>query len=121
MQKQLNAFRRFLYTPIAKRLGLDYEDNEGPDITQLRTITVSGAAAAGEEAVLAELKTRFAKYVAGDETAVPSDLYGTTFAHVVKYGGKEEYEAVLKIYGAGKGPSEHIATMYVATSPSIWC
>lgn len=118
VQTQLSGFRRALYVPIAKRLGFDYKDDEGPDVTQLRTIAVGGAALAGDKVVLAELKARFAKYAAGDESAVPSDLLGATFTQVVKYGGKEEYDAVLKVYEAGKGPSVHIASMFVERSLS---
>ena len=36
-----------------------------------------------------------------------------SFAQSVKHGGVEEYEAVLKLFEAGKNPSVHQASMYV--------
>lgn len=76
-------------------------------------VAVGGAAAAGDEGVLNELKARFWKYITGDGAAVPADLLVTTFAQSVKHGGKEEYEAVLKLFEAGKSTTVLQASMYV--------
>ncbi|KZV77286.1 hypothetical protein PENSPDRAFT_568462 [Peniophora sp. CONT] len=111
IKSQLDAYRRALYVPLVQKLGYEYRSGESPDDTQLRKVAVGVAAAAGDEGVLKELRTRFGKYIAGDEAAVPADLLGTTFAQSVKHGGKEEYEAVLKLFEAGKNPSVHQASM----------
>ena len=113
IKSQLDAYRRALYVPLVEKLGYEYREGESPDDTQLRIVAVGGAAAAGDEGVLKELRTRFGKYIAGDEAAVPADLLSTTFAQSVKHGGVEEYEAVLKLFEAGKNPSVHQASMYV--------
>lgn len=39
-----------MYSPLVEKLGYDYKDDESPDIKQLRTLAVSGAAAAGDPA-----------------------------------------------------------------------
>ncbi|VDB93806.1 unnamed protein product [Peniophora sp. CBMAI 1063] len=111
IQTQLRAFRRSLYGSIARNLGIEYGKSDGPDVSQLRTITVGGAAAGGDELVLTELKTKFARYIAGEEDAIPSDLLDTTFTQAIKHGGKDEYDAVLEIYEAGRGPGGHIAAI----------
>lgn len=56
------------------------------------------AGKAGDAAVIAEAKSRFQKFVAGDDSAIHPNVRGTVFAIVLQNGGKEEFDAVIKIY-----------------------
>lgn len=109
---QLNAFRRELFVPLVKRLGYEYSDSETPDISLLRTLAVGQSTAARDPTVMEELKSRFHHYVStGDDSKIPADLQGVIFATAVRHGGREEYDAVVKIYDNPKTPAQKIAAM----------
>jgi aminopeptidase 2 len=95
----LDAFRRALFAPIVKRLGYEYSLSESVDTSLLRTRAVGQAAAAGDTAVVEELRTRFADYMrTQDDSRIPGDLFRTTIRTAVKHGGCEEYEFAKALY-----------------------
>ncbi|KAI0064922.1 leucyl aminopeptidase [Artomyces pyxidatus] len=101
----LNAFRKQLFAPLVKKLGYEYSTADTADITQLRTLAIGQAARAGDPAVVKELQDRFAKYVAGDKSAIPADLLNVTFNAAVVHGGAESYDEIVKIYDNPDTPS----------------
>ncbi|THH11180.1 hypothetical protein EW146_g8133 [Bondarzewia mesenterica] len=133
---KLNAFRRELYAPIVERLGFEYSDKDDVDTSQLRTRAIEQAAAAENPEyvplfllgpsvarydtepvpcdcrVIKELKNRFAQFVkTGDDSIIPADLLRVTFRTAVKYGGREEFDAVINFHDNAKTPSMRIAAM----------
>ncbi|KAI0318713.1 peptidase family M1-domain-containing protein [Amylostereum chailletii] len=115
----LNAFRRDVFRPIVKRLGYDYSDAEDTGTIQLRTTAITQAANWGDVEVIEELQARFARYVEkGEDAAIPADLLSITFKTAVAYGGRKEYDAVLKIFeSGGRNPSEHMAAIRALGAP----
>ncbi|KAJ7187123.1 leucyl aminopeptidase [Mycena filopes] len=96
--ERLQAFVRTLYAPLVARLGYDFPVGESVDIVQLRKNAVAGASLGKDESVVQELRRRFAEYLkTGSDSEIPSDLRVAIFRAAVGYGGREEFEAVLKI------------------------
>ncbi|KAK7015031.1 aminopeptidase 1 [Favolaschia claudopus] len=109
----VRALIRSLFVPIVKRLGYEYSAEEPLDVTQLRTLAISMAGGSGQDqGVIDELKSRFAHYMStGDDSKIPADLQGSVFIAAVKYGGRAEYEAVLKIQENPPTPTARIAAI----------
>ncbi|KAI0294885.1 leucyl aminopeptidase [Multifurca ochricompacta] len=116
--QRLKAFRRALCGPLVQKLGLDYSKSDSADITQLRTLAVGGAAIAEDPATIDVLLDRFAKYIAGDTSAIPVDLLLITFCTAVKHNGAPAYDAVLKFFENPQTPSIKVAAIYGLTSPT---
>ncbi|KAI0064924.1 leucyl aminopeptidase [Artomyces pyxidatus] len=107
----LNSFRKQLFAPIVNKLGYQYSKAETADITQLRTLSITQAARGGDPVVVKELQDRFAKYIAGDKSAIPADLLTVTFHTAAVHGGAEGYEAIVKIYDHPDTPSVKTAAI----------
>lgn len=68
----------------------------------------------GDSAV-EELRKRFAEFSrTGDDSIIPADLVRTTYAAAVRYGGREEYDAMKKIHESPKNPTSRQAAMCVS-------
>ncbi|KAI9451359.1 leucyl aminopeptidase [Lactarius psammicola] len=115
--EQLKVFRRALCSPLVEKLGLEYSKEDNADITQLRTLAVSGAAAAGDSATIKALLDRFTRYIGGDTSAIPVDLLNITFNTAVKHTGAPAYDAMLKLFENPKTPSIKVAAIRGLTSP----
>ncbi|KAH7930860.1 hypothetical protein BV22DRAFT_1101563 [Leucogyrophana mollusca] len=115
----LNNLRQALFAPVVQRLGYGYSPSESSDITQLRTQAIGQAAAAGDVAVVDELKSRFAYYMAtGDNSNIPADLLRVTMITAVKYGGRAEYEFVKKLYETPTTPPSAGISAMIAMAAS---
>ncbi|KAH9043934.1 leucyl aminopeptidase [Lactarius pseudohatsudake] len=109
--EQLKVFRRALCSPLVETLGLEYSKDDSADTTQLRTLAIAGAAVAGDPATTKVLLDRFAKYIAGDTSAIPVDLLIVTFSTAVKHNGAPAYDAVLRLFENSKTPSIKVAAI----------
>ncbi|KDQ59543.1 hypothetical protein JAAARDRAFT_33120 [Jaapia argillacea MUCL 33604] len=108
----LDDFTRALFAPLVKRLGYVYSETDSADISQLRTKAISMAASANDEAVVNELKSRFADFrKSGDESKIPADLQRVIYSTAVKHGGKEEYDVMKAIHEKPTTPQVGIAAM----------
>ncbi|KAJ7343676.1 leucyl aminopeptidase [Mycena albidolilacea] len=109
----IRALIRSLFVPIVKRLGYEYSADEPLDVTQLRTLAISISGGAGnDQGVIDELKSRFAHYIAtGDDSKIPADLESSIFNAAVKYGGRTEYDAIVKIAEKPKTPTARLAAI----------
>ncbi|KAF9463935.1 leucyl aminopeptidase [Collybia nuda] len=109
----LNAFRKALFVPLVNKLGYEYSDTEPTDTSLLRTCAVEQAALARDAGVTQELKDRFAHLAkTGDDSKIPVDLQRVVFSVGVRLGGKEEYDAVVKVQEKPKTPSSKNAAMH---------
>ncbi|KJA27394.1 hypothetical protein HYPSUDRAFT_131428 [Hypholoma sublateritium FD-334 SS-4] len=117
---RLNALRRSLFVPLVEKLGYEYSDKDSMDTSLLRTLAIDQASKAGDEAriltfscrVIKELRGRFQQYPeTGDDSKIPADLQRPTFYAAVKYGGREEFDAMIKIHNKPKTPSEKTAAI----------
>ena len=84
-------------------------ESESPDAYQtglLRQLAVSRALAYEHGPSVAEAKTRFDAYVAGDQAAIPPDLKGAVFASALRHGGVAEMETLRRLYSEAESQLE---------------
>jgi len=96
--QQLKNLAIKLYGPIAHQLGWIYHESDSYSVTQLRSLAISVAGRAGDAQVVAQANEHFAKFIAGDDSAIHPNLRGPTMSIVVVHGGLKEFEDVLNIY-----------------------
>ncbi|KAJ6632131.1 leucyl aminopeptidase [Mycena sp. CBHHK59/15] len=109
---QLRAFMRSLFVPLVERLGYEFPVGEPIDQVQLRKAAISGAAGGRDKSVVEELKGRFSDYMKmGDDSRIPPNIQETVFIVAVRFGGREEYEAMLKIIDNPPTPSARDAAI----------
>ncbi|KAJ7860510.1 leucyl aminopeptidase [Mycena leptocephala] len=95
-----------------RRLGYEFPKGESVDIVQLRQTAISGAIVGREEIFNRELQSRFTDYMkTGDKTRIPSDIKKSIFTTAARYGGREEFEALLKIIENPANPAERTAAI----------
>ncbi|GBE82604.1 Aminopeptidase 1 [Sparassis crispa] len=108
----LKKLRRELFVPIVQRLGYENAESDSVDTQQLRTLAIGHAASSGDEGVVEELTSRFARYLStGDDSSIPADLMRVTYIAAVKYGGEKEWDAVKQIIAKPKTPTSGIAAI----------
>lgn len=120
-----------LFGPMAARVGLDPSPNDSHSDAMLRSMLIGRAGKLGDEAVVAECKTRFAKFIGGDDKAVHPDIRGAVYASicllhlakhltddrssrygvVLKHGGKAEFDALVAHYDRLEAQDEKVAVL----------
>ncbi|KAJ7025196.1 leucyl aminopeptidase [Mycena alexandri] len=94
----LQAFIRVLYAPLVQRLGYEFPQGEPVDIVQLRRTAILGALMGRDESVIQELRSRFTVYLTtGSDSGIPSNTRIAIFKAAVRHGGREEFNALLKL------------------------
>ncbi|CCM04355.1 uncharacterized protein FIBRA_06527 [Fibroporia radiculosa] len=112
MVESLQAFERGIFVPIVKRLGYEFSEGEDVDSRALRELSITRAALSGDLSVIQELTSRFAHYIrTGDDSTIPADLEGIIYTIAVRYGGRDEWNAVKRIGSRPKNPASGIAAM----------
>ncbi len=111
VREALRAFAADLFAPLVARLGWEpsASESESPDAYQtglLRQLAVSRALAYEHGPSVAEAKTRFDAYVAGDQAAIPPDLKGAVFASALRQGGEAEMETLRRLYSEAESQLE---------------
>ncbi|KAJ7207877.1 leucyl aminopeptidase [Mycena pura] len=102
----LRMFIRTLFVPLVQRLGYEFSEGESVDIMQLRTVAISGASAGRDPSVIQELRDRFAEYMkTGDESKIPSNIKQAVLVAAARFGGRNEFEALLKIIEESSSPA----------------
>lgn len=86
----LEAFVRELVSPKAHQLGWKFSEQDGHVEQQFKAMLFGAAGMAGDEAIVTAAKDMFAKYAAGDKSAIHPNIRGSVFGIALKYGGKEE-------------------------------
>ncbi|KAF8198244.1 leucyl aminopeptidase [Mycena galopus ATCC 62051] len=103
----LYAFIRTLFVPLVQRLGYEFPEGEPLDVVQLRKHAIWGAVEGRDESVTRELLTRFTDYMkTGDQNRIPPDIKTPVFTTAARYGGREEFEALLKIIENPANPAD---------------
>lgn len=86
----LKAFQRHLLSPKAHKMGWQFSESDGHIEQQFKALLFEGAGLSGDEKIIDASKDMFAKFMAGDKTAIHPNIRKSVFAIVVKYGGAEE-------------------------------
>ncbi|RKP07532.1 peptidase family M1-domain-containing protein [Thamnocephalis sphaerospora] len=107
----LDAIAIRLFATQVQRLGWDPREDEGFLAAQLRTLAIQCAGMSGHKSVIEEARARFTKFITGNQAALHPDVRSPAFRIVVKYGGAEEFDAVLKQYRETKTADQKIAAL----------
>lgn len=94
----LKTFIDSLYAAQAEKLGFDFLPDESDKTKLLRPLVLAMAGRCGNVRVIEEAKRRFAQFVAGNHEAIHPNLRGTIYGIVIREGGEEEFEQVLRLY-----------------------
>ncbi|KAK4217715.1 peptidase family M1-domain-containing protein [Rhypophila decipiens] len=102
----LEAFQRELVSPKAHEKGWTFTEKDGHIEQQFKAMLFGAAGLSGDQVIIKAAKEMFAKYMAGDKSAIHPNIRGSVFSMALKYGGKEEYDAVLNFYRTSKNADE---------------
>ncbi|KJZ75303.1 Aminopeptidase 2 [Hirsutella minnesotensis 3608] len=94
----LEAFLRDLVSPKAHKMGWEFSDNDGHVEQQFKAMMFETAGISGDEKVIAAARDMFARFMDGDKDAIHPNIRKSVFGICLKFGGKEEYEKILKHY-----------------------
>jgi aminopeptidase 2 len=86
----LQNFQRDLVSPKAHQMGWQFSDTDGHVEQQFKSMMFGSAGLCGDETIIQAAKEMFAKYMAGDKSAVHPNIRGSVFSMALKYGGQEE-------------------------------
>ncbi|KAI9209573.1 peptidase family M1-domain-containing protein [Polychytrium aggregatum] len=109
----LKALQRSIFSRKAAQVGLDYPASEDHLDTMKRSLVVGAAARADDAVVIADLKERFARFIAGDESALHPNLRGTAYAVVLSNSTQPEadLEAILNIYKTAPAQDQRLVAL----------
>ncbi|RDL34558.1 Metalloproteases (Zincins), catalytic [Venustampulla echinocandica] len=94
----LETFQRDLVSEKAHKAGWVFKDGDDHIQQQFKGMLFGSAGMAGDATVRKAAKDMFAKFAAGDKSAIHPNIRGSVFGMALKYGGKEEYEVILDTY-----------------------
>ncbi|KAI1357008.1 peptidase family M1-domain-containing protein [Xylaria sp. FL0043] len=102
----LEAFVKELVSERAHKLGWTFTDKDGHIEQQFKGMLFGAAGMAGDKEIIAAAQDMFAKYKGGDSSAIHPNVRGSVYGMVLKYGGKQEYDDLLKIYTSSTNTDE---------------
>ncbi|KAL5359082.1 peptidase family M1-domain-containing protein [Aspergillus floccosus] len=91
----LKAFQRALVSSKAHELGWEFSENDGHILQQFKALMFGSAGMAEDPVVVKAAQDMFARFAAGDATAIHPNIRGSVFSIVLKNGGAKEYDVVL--------------------------
>jgi aminopeptidase 2 len=107
----LKAFQRDLVSGKTHELGWQFSDKDGHIEQQFKALMFGNAASSGDEKTKQAAFDMFEKFIAGDRAALHPNLRGSVYAIVLQYGGKKEYEALVKEYETASTADERNAAL----------
>ncbi|ORX33751.1 leucyl aminopeptidase [Kockovaella imperatae] len=113
VRNAIMKLRADVFRPMVQKLGYDNKEGDAPDVKELRACVINAAAAAEEEEVVKELRSRFDHFMkTGDDSRIPPDIQRNVFSTAIQFGGSEEWEKVLSVYHDPPNPSTKVDAMY---------
>lgn len=91
----LKAFQRSLVSDKTHALGWTFSDADGHILQQFKALMFGSAGSADDPAVVQAAQDMFARFAAGDLSAIHPNLRGSVFSIALKHGGDAEYTVVL--------------------------
>ncbi|KAJ5701755.1 hypothetical protein N7488_009303 [Penicillium malachiteum] len=91
----LKAFQRALVSNKAHELGWEFSENDDHILQQFKALMFGSAGMADDPVVIKAAQDMFARFAAGDVSAIHPNIRGSVFTIVLKHGGVKEYEVVL--------------------------
>ncbi len=108
------TFGRAVLRPVFDRIGWDAAASEPADYALLRTRLISVLGAFGDDAIVAEAKRRFAKFVS-DPTSLHTALRETVTRLAGRYADRATYDRLLAL-GRGTTNSDERVRYYMAAA-----
>lgn len=102
----LEAFLRDLVSEKAHQAGWEFKESDGHIESQFKALLFSSAGSSGDKTVVKAAQDMFAKFAAGDKSAINANIRGSVFGIALKYGGEKEYNVVLDTYRNAKTSDE---------------
>ncbi|KAL2022807.1 hypothetical protein VTK56DRAFT_4623 [Thermocarpiscus australiensis] len=102
----LEAFLRDLVSPKAHQLGWEFSAEDGHIEQQFKAMMFGSAGLSGDQTIINASKDMFKRFMTGDRLAIHPNIRGSVFSMALKYGGKEEYDAVLNFYRTSTNSDE---------------
>lgn len=102
----LKAFQRDLVSSKAHKLGWEFKESDGHIEQQFKSMLFSSAALAGDEKTKNAALDMFARFIAGDRSAIHPNLRAGVYAVALQNGGAAEYDALLDEYRSAKSSDE---------------
>jgi aminopeptidase 2 len=86
----LETFLRDLVSPKAHKAGWEFADSDDHIQQQFKAMLFGSAGLAGDKVIIKAAQDMFAKFAAGDKSAIHPNIRGSVFGMALKYGGKNE-------------------------------
>jgi len=86
----LEEFQRALVSELAHKKGWEFRDTDDHIDQQFKGMLFSSAGMSGDEITIKAALDMFAKFAAGDKSAIHPNIRGSVFGMALKYGGKKE-------------------------------
>ncbi|KAJ4296001.1 Aminopeptidase 2 mitochondrial [Collariella sp. IMI 366227] len=102
----LEAFLRELASAKAHELGWEFSEKDGHILQQFKGMMFGTAGLSGDKTIIDAAKDMFKKFMAGDKSAIHPNIRGSVFSMALKYGGKEEYDAIINFYRTSTSSDE---------------
>jgi aminopeptidase N len=109
-----HAFGRAVLRPVFDRIGWDATPSEPADYALLRSRLISVLGDFGDDAIVAEAKRRFAKFVS-DPTSLATALRETVTGLAGRYADRATYDTLLAL-GRGTTNSDERVRYYMAAA-----
>ena len=95
----LETFQRDLVSGLAHKAGWQFKDSDSHLDQQFKGMLFGSAGLSGDQAVIKAAKEMFAKFAAGDKSAIHPNIRGSVFGMNLKYGGKAEVNTSFSYSG----------------------
>ena len=84
------SFTRELVAEKAHAHGWEFRESDGHVEQQFKAMLFGSAGLSGDKKIIAAAQDMFAKFAAGDKSAIHPNIRGSVYAMVLKYGGAKE-------------------------------
>ncbi|KAM3065963.1 Aminopeptidase 2 mitochondrial [Clarireedia jacksonii] len=102
----LESFQRQLVSDKAHKAGWEFKDSDEHVQQQFKAAMFGSAGLSGDKVIIKAAQDMFAKFAAGDKSAIHPNIRGSVFAINLKYGGKKEYDVILDTYRTATNSDE---------------
>lgn len=92
----LKKFQRELFTPLAHRVGWNFQKEDDDLHQQLKALAFAQAGFSGDEKVVAAAKEMFKKFADGDSDAINPNIRGSVYSIVLQYGDNNGEKEVCR-------------------------
>ena len=107
----LKTFQRDLVSSKAHEIGWNFQSSDSHIDQQFKSVLFGSAASAGDGKAKAAAFEIFEKFANGDRQALNSNLRAGVYSTVLQYGGKKEYDAIIKEYETAETSDDRNAAL----------